>query len=35
MELRTLLERALEASSERHGDGVEAVPDQLRTRQVE
>lgn len=33
MELRTILERALDASSERHGEGAAAVPQQLRERQ--
>lgn len=35
MELRTILERALEVSSERHGEGAAAVPDQLRARNDE
>lgn len=35
MELRTILERALAVSSERHGEGASAVPEQLRQRQTE
>lgn len=35
MELRRILERALEVSGERHGEGAAAVPEQLRERQRE